>query len=126
MLLGDQEHVEIRPQRAADIGEQEVDRVERKRIETPAVGCCHSHSHGVPITNVTMVSGAPTLKYSQKLIATPEPAPTLRPSQPIRSSAASRLGARAAAMTIATTKTLETASQYRCFGGVTYIADAAD
>jgi hypothetical protein len=24
MLLGDQEHVEIRPQRAADIGEQEV------------------------------------------------------------------------------------------------------
>ena len=29
MLLGDEEHVEIRPQRTADIGKQEVDGVER-------------------------------------------------------------------------------------------------
>ena len=35
MLLGDQEHVEIRPERAADVGEQEVDGVERERVETP-------------------------------------------------------------------------------------------
>jgi len=38
MLLGDQEHIEIRPHRAADIGEQKVDRVKRKRIETLSLG----------------------------------------------------------------------------------------
>ena len=34
MLLGDQEHIEIRPERAADVGQQEVDGVERERVET--------------------------------------------------------------------------------------------
>jgi hypothetical protein len=62
MLLGDQEHVEIRPQRAADIGEQEVAGVKRERVETLTNGRCHSHSHSVPIARVMMVSGAPTLK----------------------------------------------------------------
>jgi hypothetical protein len=38
MLLGDQEHIEIRPHRAADIGEQKVDRVEQKRIEILSLG----------------------------------------------------------------------------------------
>ncbi len=35
MLLGDQEHVEIRPERAAHVGQQEVDGVERERVEAP-------------------------------------------------------------------------------------------
>jgi hypothetical protein len=38
MLLGDQEHVEIRPQRATHVGQQEVDGVERERVETLALG----------------------------------------------------------------------------------------
>ena len=38
MLLGDQEDIEIRPQRAAHVGEQEVDGVERARIEMLALG----------------------------------------------------------------------------------------
>ena len=38
MLLGDQEHIEIRPDRAAYVGEQEVDGVERERAETLALG----------------------------------------------------------------------------------------
>jgi hypothetical protein len=38
MLLGNQEHIEIRPHRAADIGEQEVDGIERKRIERLSLG----------------------------------------------------------------------------------------
>jgi len=38
MLLGDQEHVEIRPKGAAHISEQEVDGVERERVETLARG----------------------------------------------------------------------------------------
>jgi hypothetical protein len=38
MLLGNQEHIEIRPHRAADIGEQEVDGIERKRIEPHSLG----------------------------------------------------------------------------------------
>jgi hypothetical protein len=38
MLLGDEEYVEIRPQRAADVGEQEIDGVERERVERLARG----------------------------------------------------------------------------------------
>jgi hypothetical protein len=38
MLLDDQEHVEIRPQRAAHVGQQEVDGVERERVEPLALG----------------------------------------------------------------------------------------
>jgi hypothetical protein len=38
MLLCHQEHVEIRPQRAADVGQQEVDGVERARVEDLALG----------------------------------------------------------------------------------------
>ena len=38
MLLGDQEHVEIRPEGAADVGKQEVDCVERERAETSDFG----------------------------------------------------------------------------------------
>jgi hypothetical protein len=38
MLLGNQEHVEIRPQRAAHVGQQEVDGVERERAEPIALG----------------------------------------------------------------------------------------
>jgi hypothetical protein len=38
MLLGDQEHIEIRPEGAAHVGEQEVDSVERQRVETLALG----------------------------------------------------------------------------------------
>src|SRR6202521_5480528 len=34
MLLGNEEDVEIRAQGTADVGEQEVDGVERKRVET--------------------------------------------------------------------------------------------
>ena len=63
MLLGDQEHVEIGSEGAADVGEQEIDGVERERAETPASrGRRHSHSHSVPIARVMMVSGAPTRK----------------------------------------------------------------
>jgi len=38
MLPGDQEHIEIRTEGAAHVGEQEVDGVQRQRIETPALG----------------------------------------------------------------------------------------
>ena len=63
MLLGDQEDIEIRPERTAHVGEQEIDGVERERVETLALGFRrHSHSHSVPIARVMMVSGAPTLK----------------------------------------------------------------
>ena len=70
MLLGDEEDVEVRPQRAAHIGKQEVQRIERVGIEPcrrlcPARGCGsidYSHSHNVPIIRVIRVSGAPTLK----------------------------------------------------------------
>jgi hypothetical protein len=61
MLPGDQEHIQIRPEGAAHVGEQEVDGVQRQRVETLAFGC-HSHSHSVPIAREMMVSGAPTLK----------------------------------------------------------------
>ncbi len=37
MLPGDQKHVEIRPEGAPDVGKQEVDGVERERIETPGL-----------------------------------------------------------------------------------------
>jgi hypothetical protein len=37
MLLGDQEHVEIRPEGAADVGEQEVDGVQRQWVEVLAL-----------------------------------------------------------------------------------------
>ncbi len=37
MLSGDQEHIEIRPKGAADVGEQEVDRVQRPWVETLAL-----------------------------------------------------------------------------------------
>jgi hypothetical protein len=38
MLPGDQEHIEIRPEGAAHVSEQEVDGVQRQRVETPALG----------------------------------------------------------------------------------------
>jgi hypothetical protein len=38
MLLADQKHIEIRPEGAAHIGKQEVDGIERQRVETPALG----------------------------------------------------------------------------------------
>ena len=62
MLLGDKEHVEIRPEGAADIGEQKVDSVEGERAETPAFPRCHRLSHSVPIARVIRVNGAPILK----------------------------------------------------------------
>ncbi len=62
MLLSDEEYIEIRPEGAAHVGEEEVDRIQRQRVETLALGRCHSDSHSVPITRVRMVSGAPTLK----------------------------------------------------------------
>jgi len=62
MLSGDQKHVEKRPEGAAHVSEQEVDGVQRQRIETPALGWRHSHNHSVPIVREMMVSGAPTLK----------------------------------------------------------------
>ena len=63
MLLGDQEDVQIRAERAAHIGEQEIDRVERTRPEAACLrGRRHSHSHSVPIARVMTVSGAPTRK----------------------------------------------------------------
>ena len=58
----DQEHVEKRPEGAAHVGEQEVDGVQRERIETPTHGRRHSHNHNVPIVREMTVSGAPTLK----------------------------------------------------------------
>ena len=62
MLLGDQEDVEIRPERAPNVGKQEIDGVERKGVEAPFLGYCRSHNQSVPIASVRMVSGAPTLK----------------------------------------------------------------
>jgi hypothetical protein len=63
MLLGDQEDIEIRPHRAAHVGREEIDRVERERGETLAFGFrFYRHSHSVPIARVIMVRGAPTLK----------------------------------------------------------------
>jgi hypothetical protein len=38
MLPSDQKHIEIRPEGAAHVGEQEVDGVKRQRVETPAPG----------------------------------------------------------------------------------------
>ena len=38
MLLSEKEHIEIRPEGAANVGEQEVDGVERDWIETGAPG----------------------------------------------------------------------------------------
>ena len=37
MLLGDQKDIEKRPDRAAHVGCQEIDRVERERVETLAL-----------------------------------------------------------------------------------------
>ena len=37
MLLGDQEDIEIRSDRSAHVGGEEIDRVERERVETPAL-----------------------------------------------------------------------------------------
>ena len=63
MLPGDQENIEIRPDRAADVGREEIDRIERERGEALALDFrFYSHSHSVPIARVMMVSGAPTLK----------------------------------------------------------------
>jgi hypothetical protein len=63
MLLGNQENVQVRPKRATHIGEQEVDGVERTRVETGALRLlCHRDSHRVPMASVISVSGAPTRK----------------------------------------------------------------
>jgi hypothetical protein len=66
MLLGDQEHIEIRAESAADIGEQEIDGVEREGVEALAPRRYHGHSHGFPVARVMTVSGVPTLRTSQK------------------------------------------------------------
>src|ERR1019366_7879328 len=53
------------------------DQVECRRaqhFEGLSVARAHSHSRNVPIASVTMVSGAPTRKSSQKLVVTPEAA----------------------------------------------------
>ena len=42
------------------------------RRQGPALA--HRHSHSVPSVKVTIVSGPPTLKYAQGLIATPRAA----------------------------------------------------
>ncbi len=56
--LSDEEHVQIGPERAADIGEQEIDGVERARPEARR----YDHTQSMPVTSVIMVSGAPTRK----------------------------------------------------------------
>jgi hypothetical protein len=38
MLLCDEKDIEIRPDRAAHIGRQEIDRIEREWVETFALG----------------------------------------------------------------------------------------
>ncbi len=63
MLLGDQEYVEVGPQRAAHVGQQEIDGVERAWVEPPPWrDQRHRPTHHVPISSVMMVSGAPTRK----------------------------------------------------------------
>jgi hypothetical protein len=63
MLLGDQEDVQVRAERPADIGEQEICGVERARPEATTLrDRGHSHILNVPITSVMRVSGAPTRK----------------------------------------------------------------
>ena len=63
MLLGDQEDIEIRPDRAADVGREEIHRIKREWGEPLVFGFrFYRHSHSVPIARVMMVSGAPTLK----------------------------------------------------------------
>jgi hypothetical protein len=65
VLLRNQEDIQIRPYGTAHISEQEVDRIQRVCNRPSAPDCrfpSHSHSHSVPITSVTMVSGAPTRK----------------------------------------------------------------
>ena len=63
VLLGDQEHVQVGPERPPHIGEQEIDGVERARMKARLLrGRRHSHIQSVPITSVMMVSGAPTRK----------------------------------------------------------------
>jgi hypothetical protein len=44
MLLGHQKHVEVGPERPAHVGEQEIDCVERVRIEAVALGRCHNQA----------------------------------------------------------------------------------
>ena len=59
VLLGDQKDIQIRPRRPADIGEQEVDGIERQRVETTILAHPHhSHSNSVPIVSVMTVIGA--------------------------------------------------------------------
>ena len=38
VLLGDEKHVEVGTERTADVGEQEIDGVERERVEAVALG----------------------------------------------------------------------------------------
>ncbi len=63
VLLGHQKDVQVRTERATNIGQQEIDGIERTGPETRLL--CrrrHSHSHSVPIVSVITVSGAPTRK----------------------------------------------------------------
>jgi hypothetical protein len=62
VLLRDEEDVEIRPERAAYIGEEEIDGVERERVKASRLGRSYRESHKTPIVSVMMVRGAPTLK----------------------------------------------------------------
>jgi hypothetical protein len=63
VLLSDQEHVQVGPERAPDIGEQEIDGVERMRPKATFFrDGRHCHIQSVSITSVKMVSGAPTRK----------------------------------------------------------------
>jgi hypothetical protein len=61
MLLGNQEDIEIRANRAAHVGREEIDRIERERIEALVFGFrFHRRSHSVPIARVMI--GAPPPK----------------------------------------------------------------
>lgn len=71
MLLGDQKDIQIRPGRPADIGEQEVDGIERQRVETTILAHPHhSHSNSVPIVSVMTVIGALSTTWCPQLQAT--------------------------------------------------------
>jgi hypothetical protein len=63
MLLSDQEYVQVGSERAPDVGQENIDGVQRARVEASLVrDRRHSHIQSVPITSVMIVSGAPTRK----------------------------------------------------------------
>ncbi len=62
VLLRDQKDVEVGAERAPDIGQQEIDGVERARPEACCPGLCHCNIPMIPITSVITVSFTPTRK----------------------------------------------------------------